>query len=318
MSSYHYGGQALLEGVMIRGQKAMAIAVRTHSGEIVLHEEQLPVPAKSWRRWPFFRGVWGLWDTLNLGVRAIIFSGNVALGEEEKAPEAAAASGALTAEVEVVPAPPQEEKKYDKLGAGETAGVVTFSLVVAVGLFFLLPRLLIRVVERAVTAGWLQVLLEGVIRLGIVLGYLAAVSLLPDLKRVFAYHGAEHKAVNALEAGAPLDVEGVRPFSTAHTRCGTAFLLLVVVLAVPIFAPLSGLPLGWQLLSRVILVPLVAAVAYEVMRLGAEHADNPVVRALLVPALLLQRLTTRQPDDQMIEVAIAALKKAMEVDQAAS
>ncbi len=312
MSNYHYGGQALLEGVMIRGQKAMAIAVRAPSGEIVLREEQLPQPSHSWKRWPFFRGVFGLWDTLNLGVRAIIFSGNVALGESEKAPEA---PGVLTAEAEVDPAPPPSKDKYNKLGAGETAGVVAFSLIVAVGLFFLLPRLLIRLIERAVTVGWLQVLLEGAVRLGIVLGYLAAVSLLPDLKRVFAYHGAEHKTVNALEAGAPLDVEGVRPFSTAHTRCGTAFLLLVVVLAVPIFAPLSGLPLVWQLLSRIVLVPVVAAVAYEVMRLGAEHADKPVVRALLAPALLLQRLTTRQPDDRMLEVAIAALKKAMEIDQ---
>ena len=285
MSKFHYGGQALLEGVMIRGQGAMAIAVRAPSGEIVLHDEPLKPAGRLWGRWPFFRGLHSLWDTLNLGMRALNYSANVALGEGEY-----------------------------KVGAGQMAGVVLGALALGVGLFFVVPLLLTRLVEQAIPTPWVQVLVEGLIRLGIVLLYFVVIAQMRDIKRVFAYHGAEHKVVNALEAGAPLDVDGVRPFSTAHTRCGTAFLLLLIVLSIPLFAPLGGLPFLWRLLSRVLLVPVLAGVSYEVMRLGAEHFERPLVRALLAPALLLQRISTQPPDDSMLEVAIAALKRALELD----
>jgi len=253
----------------------------------VLHDEPLAPPTSPWARWPFLRGLYSLWDTLKLGMRALNYSANVALGESEY-----------------------------KVGPAQMAGVLVVSLLFAVALFFVTPLLLIRLIEQNVPLPWLQVLLEGILRLGIVLGYFLAVTRLRDIQRVFAYHGAEHKAVNAFEAGAALDVASVRPFSTAHTRCGTAFLLLVVVLSVPLFAPLGGLPFLWRLLSRVVLVPVLAAVSYEVMRLGATHSDRPVVRALLAPALLLQRVTTRPPDDAMLEVAIVALKRAVELDGA--
>ncbi len=288
MSQWHYGGQALLEGVMIRGRSAMAIAVRNPQGEIVLHDERLPDTGKSWKKWPFLRGIFGLWDTLNLGMRALNYSANVALGESEY-----------------------------KVGPAQMAGVVAVSVLFGIALFFVTPLLLVQLIRQLVLAPWLQVLLEGLVRLGIVLLYFIAVSQMRDIKRVFAYHGAEHKAVNALEAGATLDVAGVRPFATAHPRCGTAFLLLVVVLSIPLFAPLGGLPLGWRLLSRIVLVPLLAGVSYEVMRLAAAHFDRPVVRALMAPALLLQRISARPPDDGMIEVAIAALNRAVELDAAA-
>jgi uncharacterized protein YqhQ len=288
VSKWHYGGQALLEGVMIRGRQVMAIAVRDPQGNIVLHDERLPPVEKSWKTWPFLRGIFGLWDTLNLGMRALNYSANVALGESEY-----------------------------KVGPAQMAGVVALSLVFAVALFFVTPLLLVQVIRQLVVTSWLQVVLEGLVRLAIVLLYFIAVSQLRDIKRVFAYHGAEHKAVNALEAGANLDVESVRPFSTAHTRCGTAFLLLVVVLSIPLFAPLGGLPLAWRVLSRVVLVPVLAGVSYEVMRLGATYFDRPVVRALMAPALLLQRISARPPDDGMVEVAVAALKRAVELDAAA-
>jgi uncharacterized protein YqhQ len=287
VSKWHYGGQALLEGVMIRGRSVMAIAVRNPQGEIVLHDEPLPDASKSWKSWPFFRGVFGLWDTLNLGMRALNYSANVALGESDY-----------------------------KVGPAQMAGVVAVSLLFAVALFFVTPLLLVQLIRQNVAVPWLQVVLEGFIRIGIVLLYFVAVSQLRDIQRVFAYHGAEHKAVNALEGGANLDVAGVRPFSTAHSRCGTAFLLLVVVLSIPLFVPFGGLPFVWRLLSRVVLVPVLAAISYEVMRLGATYFDRPVVRVLLAPALLLQRVSTRQPDDGMIEVAIAALKRALELDAA--
>jgi len=285
-SSYHYGGQAVLEGVMIRGRRGMAVAVRAPSGEIVLHAERFSRPARRWTRWPFLRGLYTLWDTLHWGLRALNFSANVALGESEYT-----------------------------VGPKQMAGVVAVALALAVGLFFLLPMFLMRLLAGLLPTPWLQALVEGCIRLGVVLGYLLAISQMGDVKRLFAYHGAEHKVVNALEAGAPLDVEGVRPFPTAHTRCGTAFLLLVVVLAVPLFAPLGGLGLGWGLLARLALIPLLAGLSYEVMRLGAEYAHRPAVRALLAPALLLQRLSTRLPDDGMLEVALAALARAREVDE---
>ena len=285
MSRWHYGGQALLEGVMIRGRQVMAIAVRNPQGEIVLHDERLPDPGRSWKTWPFLRGIFGLWDTLNLGMRALNYSANVALGESEY-----------------------------KVGPAQMAGVVAMSLVFAVALFFVTPLLLVQLIRQNVSASWLQVLLEGLVRLGIVLAYFVAISQMRDIKRVFAYHGAEHKVVNALEAGADLEVDSVRPFSTAHTRCGTAFLLLVVVLSIPLFAPFGGLPLAWRLLSRVLLVPVLAGISYEVMRLGAASFDRPWVRVLMAPALLLQRISAREPDDGMVEVAVAALKRAVELD----
>jgi uncharacterized protein YqhQ len=270
---------------MIRGRQVMAIAVRDPQGQIVLHDERLPDPGTSWKTWPFLRGIFGLWDTLNLGMRALNYSANVALGESEF-----------------------------KVGPAQMAGVVAASLLFAVALFFVVPLLLVQVIRQSVVASWLQVLLEGLLRLGIVLLYFIAVGQMRDIKRVFAYHGAEHKAVNALEAGADLDVASVQRFSTAHTRCGTAFLLLVVVLSIPLFAPLGGLPFVWRLLSRVVLVPVLAAVSYEVMRLGATYFDRPVVRVLMAPALLLQRISARPPDDGMVEVAVAALKRAVELD----
>lgn len=289
MSQWHYGGQALLEGVMIRGRTAMAIAVRNPQGEIVLHDEPLALPTSPWARWPFLRGLHSLWDTLKLGLRALNYSANVALGES----------------------------KY-RVGGGQMAVILVVALAVAVGLFFLLPQYLSSLIRPAVASPWLQVLLEGLIRLALVLGYFLAIAQLRDLKRVFAYHGAEHKAVNAFEAGAMLDVEGVRPFSTAHTRCGTAFLLLVVVLSIPLFAPLGWLPsLPLKMAARILLVPVLAAVSYEVMRLAAAHFERPLVRAVMAPALLLQRITTREPDDAMIEVAIAALRRAVDLDKRA-
>jgi len=287
VSEWHYGGQALLEGVMIRGRTAMAIAVRNPEGEIVLHDEQLPDAGKSWKTWPFFRGIFGLWDTLNLGMRALNYSANVALGESEY-----------------------------QVGPAQMAGVVAVSLVFAVALFFVTPLLLVQLIRQNVAVPWVQVVLEGLIRIGILLLYFVAVSQMRDIQRVFAYHGAEHKAVNALEGGAELDVASVRPFPTAHTRCGTAFLLLVVALSIPLFVPFGGLPFIWRLLSRIALVPVLASISYEIMRLGANHFERPAVRLLLAPALLLQRLSTRQPDDDMIEVAIAALKRAVELDTA--
>lgn len=277
---FNYGGQAVIEGVMMRGSRTMAVAVRNPEGQIVVQEKPLneriyngPIS-----RIPFLRGLVMLWDTLGLGTQALMMSAEVAAGQE------ASLSGPV---------------------AWGTF-IVAFGL--AIGLFILLPSFLVGLVAPYLPSEWLVSLLEGVVRLLLIVGYVWAVGFLPDIRRVFAYHGAEHKTVHAHEAGADLTVEEVRRFSTAHTRCGTAFLLTLVLLTVLVFAPLGKPSLPMRLISRIVLLPVIAGIAYEFIRLTARLADRPWMRVLVAPNLALQRLTTREPDDGMLEVAIAALK----------
>ena len=193
-------------------------------------------------------------------------------------------------------------------------GTLLVALAFSIGLFFLFPKVLAQLVERW-TGSWVWGLAaEGVLRLGLFVGYIATIGLLPDIRRVFGYHGAEHKTINAYEAGAPLTVEGVRPFTTAHPRCGTAFLLVVVVLSILVFAPLARLPFGLGLLARVLLIPVIAMLGYEFIRFSARHADQPIMRAIIAPNLALQKLTTRPPDDAMLQVSLAALKRVLEIE----
>jgi hypothetical protein len=285
LSDFHYGGQAVLEGVMMRGERYMAVAVRDPDDEIVVLQEELsPIYASSWAKFPFVRGLIMLWDTLNLGYRALTFSANVAMPEEE-----------------------------EELGSGAMVGSVLLSLAFVVVVFFLLPAFLVGLVDDYLSPVATS-LLEGAIRIGLFVLYLAAISYLPDIRRVFAYHGAEHKTVNAYEAGVPLEPEQVQAFSSAHTRCGTSFLLVILVLYV-LITVLMGRPGIWvRLLSRLVLIPIVAGVSYELLKLSARYNDHPVVRFLMAPGLALQRLSTREPDDSMVEVAIVALKRVLRMD----
>jgi uncharacterized protein YqhQ len=277
---FNYGGQAVIEGVMMRGSRTMAVALRHPEGYIVVKTE--PLNETLYRgplsRIPFLRGLVMLWDALGLGMKALMMSADVATGEEVSLEGPAGWGMAL-------------------LGIG-----------LGVGLFMLLPSFLVGLLAPYIPSEWLSSLLEGVVRLLLIVGYIWAVAFLPDVRRVFAYHGAEHKTVNAYEAGAELTVGGVRPFPTAHTRCGTAFLLTLVVLTVLIFAPFRQPTLIWRLISRIVLLPVIAGAAYEFIRLTARLADRPWMRVLIAPNLALQRLTTREPDDGMLEVAVAALK----------
>jgi hypothetical protein len=283
---YNYGGQAVLEGVMIRGQRNWAVAVRHPNGEITSKVEKLKGPSNSgWVRIPFLRGLVVLWDTLLLGARSLLYSANVALDEEDA-----------------------------EITSTMMGGVMGFALLAAVGLFFLAPLLLVQWADDLLASSLISNLIEGIIRLGLVIGYIAGVSLLKDIRRVYAYHGAEHKAINALEDVAPLEVDSVRRYSRAHARCGTAFLLTVVVLSVFVFALLGDPPLVWRVLSRILLVPVIASLAYEFIRFTADHRANPIVAALSAPGLALQSITTREPDDSQIEVAIAALCCALDED----
>jgi uncharacterized protein YqhQ len=285
---YYYGGQAVMEGVMMRGQKAMVTAVRRPNGGVTLDAQLLSsFYAGRWRRMPLVRGVIVLIETLVLGIRSLLYSANVSLEEEEA-----------------------------KISGWYVWLMLLFSVAVAVVLFFLAPLFLANLIKPYITSAFVFSLVEGLIRVAIFVLYLWLISLMPDIRRYFAYHGAEHKSINAYEAGVPLEVEAVKRYGTAHRRCGTSFLFVVLVIAIIVFS-LVGLPALWLLvLSRIVLVPVIAALGYEVIYFTAGHADNPIVRAVSAPGLWLQKMTTREPTDDQLEVALVALGKALEIDQA--
>ena len=279
---------------MMRGRTAVAVAVRQPTGGMLVHEELLTPRLYQNRlfRLPLLRGVLLLWDMLILGTRMMAFAANVAAGE-------------ITG---------KDGESTPALGKGTLAVTMTISLVFAVGIFFLSPLALVSLVQRQVGTGLVSLLLEGAIRLAILLGYLWLIGRMPSIQRVFGYHGAEHKAINAYEHGEPLDIAHVRAASKVHTRCGTGFLLVVMVVSIVVFALVGNPPLALRILSRIILIPVVAAIAYELMRLGATYYRFRVVRWLVAPSLALQGLTTREPDDSQIECAISALDRVLEKD----
>jgi len=282
-----YGGQAVIEGVLIRGRRTLALACRRPNGEIYRYREALDSPLQRSRlaRAPLVRGIVVLWESLSHGLRMLMRSADVQLEGEEQ-----------------------------QLGSAGGAGIMAVTGLLAVLVFVGLPYLATQALRGQVESSLALNVAEGLVRLALLLGYLFAISFMPDIRRVFAYHGAEHMTIHAFEHGDPLAVESVRPYPTAHPRCGTAFLLLVVVLSIVLFAFLPRTNLALDLLARLALVLPVAALSYEVLRFGAAHETNPLVRAIVVPGLLLQRITTRRPDDAMIEVAIAALEDALAGD----
>jgi uncharacterized protein YqhQ len=304
---------------MMRGRKAVAVAVRQPGGSILVHEEPLSPRLYQNRvfRLPLLRGVLLLWDMLVLGTRMMAFAANVAAGQIASGGGATSLLGVLVwpylAAAGQTPAEGGETSSA-ALGKGTLAITLIISLAFAIGIFFLVPLALVGLVQRQVGTGTLALALEGVIRLLILLGYLWLIGRMPSVQRVFGYHGAEHKAINAYEHGDPLDVAHVRAASKVHTRCGTGFLLVVVVVSIVVFALVGNPPLVLRILSRIVLVPVVVAVAYELMRLGATYYRFRVVRWLVAPSLALQGLTTREPDDAQIECAIAALERVLEKD----
>jgi len=285
-NKFYYGGQAVIEGVMMRGQKAMVTAVRQPDGEVVIDTQPLPgISTGRLRRIPLIRGVVALIEAMFLGIKSLLYSANVSL-----------------------------EKEGEKIPGGLAWGMVAGSVAFAVAFFFIAPLFLTRLLGTHIQSSIIFHLIEGFIRLGFFIAYLKLITLVSDIKRVFAYHGAEHKAVNAYEAGGPLEVEAVREYSTAHVRCGTSFMFAVLIIAIIVFA-IIGRPSVWvMVLSRVVLIPLIAALGYEVTYFGTRHINHRLVRALLAPGLWLQRLTTREPDDTQLEVALSALKRVVEID----
>jgi uncharacterized protein YqhQ len=286
----NYGGQAVIEGVMIRGRRTIALACRKPDGGIYRYREALdsPLLTSTVARAPFVRGAFVLWESLRYGMRMLMRSADVQLAAEDQ-----------------------------HLRSGGSSAFMAVGLIVALVLFVGVPYVATGLLRSAIPSTlWLNIA-EGLLRLALLLGYLVAISFVPDIRRVFAYHGAEHMTIHAFEHGDPLDAAHVTPYPTAHPRCGTAFLLFVVVIAIAVFAFVPRVNLIVDLLVRLVLVLPVASISYEVLRLGAGHEDNPLMRLAVAPGLLLQAITTRRPDPSMIEVAIASLEEALAGDAAA-
>ena len=275
-----YGGQALMEGVLMRGRKACAVAMRAPDGKIVTKVEPLKgIYQTNIAKIPFLRGLIMLWDSLGLGMRALTDSANLQTGEDEK------------------------------LEGPALYITLSLTFAVAIGIFFLIPAGLGWLTEHFLHwNAWWSNLVEGVLRLMMLVGYIWAIGFMPDVARVFAYHGAEHKTINAYEAGAELTPASVAKFPLAHTRCGTAFLLILVVLSLFFFTILGPLSLEWRLNSRILMIPVLVGIAYAYLRWTANHITNPFVRFIVRPNLALQSLTTREPDEKTLEVAIAAFQ----------
>ena len=296
LTPINYGGQAVIEGVMMRGSRALSVAVRNPAGDIVVHTEPLDQRVYGGRlaRTPFLRGLVLLWDALGLGIKSLMFSAEVALQEEDSAKDG------------------QEAAKVFE-GPAQWL-LVTFSLAVSITLFFVIPVFVAHQIERlADLARWpaLVNLIEGIIRLALLIGYIWSIGRMADVKRLYGYHGAEHKTINAYEAGAELTPTSVARFPLEHPRCGTAFLLTVVVISILLYSFLPPMGLGLRILSRLILLPVVAGIAYEFLRFTAAHQDKSFIRLITRPNLALQRLTTREPDLSMLAVAIAAFENVL-------
>lgn len=291
--AHAYGGQAVIEGVMIRGANYYAVAVRRQNGTVATKSERLgSILTGNLRKIPLVRGVLVLGETMVIGMKALSFSA-AASGEEEDA----------------------EGNEVEELGKGAMALMIGFSLLFAIGLFFLIPVFASKALEGPLGSAVAANIAEGVIRLLIFFAYIYFISRKKEIQRVFMYHGAEHMTVHAQENGDPLDAVSIRKYSTAHPRCGTAFLLTVMIVSVVVFSVVPREPLWWLLLSRVVLVPLVAAFSYEVIRFTGKHPHNPLMSVITKPNLALQKLTTRQPDDDQIEIAVAAMELAIAVDR---
>jgi uncharacterized protein YqhQ len=271
----------------MRGRDAIAVAFRHPDGRIVWAAEPLDTGPHGWRlaKAPLVRGLIVLYETLIVGTRWLVRSANI-----------------------------QASGEGVELGRGSVAVLLLVTLVAGIGVFFLLPLFIASATTASISEAWVQHLAEGLIRVGIFLGYLVLVSRAPDVRRVFMYHGAEHMTIHALEAGDPLTTEKVRRYPTAHPRCGTEFLVVVIALSIIAFSLLGRQNLAFMIGGRIVLIPVIAAVGYELLRFGARHRSNPIVKAIMWPGILVQMITTKRPTDDQIEVAIVSMEQALAAD----
>ena len=293
------GGQAVMEGVMMKNQDKYAVAVRKPDHEIVVEVSEYSgiMKDKKIKNMPIFRGVFNFIDSLVLGMKTLTFSASFFEEEEEVEKKKQ-----LSKEERK-----KQEQKAKKQESAMMGGTVALSVVLAVGIFMLLPYYISTFFGKFISSGWLVALLEGVIRLAVFVGYVAAISMMKDIRRVYMYHGAEHKCINCIEHGMELNVENVRKSSRLHKRCGTSFLLIVMLISIVFFMFIRVDSPVLKVVLRVLLVPVIAGVSYEFIRL-AGRSDNAVVNLLSKPGLWLQGLTTREPDEEMIEVGIASVE----------
>lgn len=282
-----YGGQAVIEGVLMRGANSVAMANRTPDNDIVVTQEDLTgIYASKLRKVPFLRGLLILWDSLGLGMRYLTLSANVQTGEDEK------------------------------LEGPMLYVTLAISMLFGIGLFFLLPALISGLLDKVIhVSAWAINLFEGLFRLAILILYLWLIGKMSDINRVFMYHGAEHKTINAFEDGAELTPNVVKGYSLEHPRCGTSFILTLVLMSIILFSILGPLPLHWRLLTRILLIPVLASLAYEYIRLLSRHLDSAFVRLIIKPNLALQRLSTREPTEEMLEVSIKAFTTMYAMEQ---
>ncbi|MFC2014830.1 DUF1385 domain-containing protein [Chloroflexota bacterium] len=282
---FYYGGQAVVDGVMMRGEKTAVTAVRRPNGNLALNTQLLPgLMTGRMRKAPLVRGIIVLIEAMILGIKSLMFSANISLEEEE-----------------------------EEISGGMLWLIIAVSLAFSVSLFFIVPLLLTRLFNFS--SSLVFNLVDGFIRVAILVSYLKLMTLIPDIRRTFAYHGAEHTVVNAYENGVPIELEAVRSYGKEHVRCGTSFMFVVLVISIFVFG-IIGLHSIWlMILSRLVFIPVIASLSYEAIYFGARHTGNGLVRAMLAPGLWLQSLTTRQPDDSQLEVAIAALGKVIEDEQ---
>lgn len=273
-----YGGQAVIEGVIMRGKSSVAMAVRSPENEIITFQESLTgIYTSKLAKIPFLRGLIVLWDSLGLGMRYLTMSANVQTGEDEK------------------------------LEGPALYLTLAFSLTLGIGLFFLLPAFISGLLARyASLNSWESNLIEGAFRLLLLIGYHWGIGKMPDIKRVFMYHGAEHKTINAFEDGVSLTPENVMPYSLEHPRCGTSFILTLVLLSILIFSLFGPMTIFWRLISRLLLIPVLAGISYEYIHFLSKHLDSPIGKIIVKPNLALQKLTTREPSVEMLEVSINA------------
>jgi uncharacterized protein YqhQ len=355
MARFSYGGQALIEGVLMRGRDVIAVALRHPDGRIVWADEKLAVGfrATRWARLPFVRGLVVLYETLVVGTRWLVRSAGVAAVEElgpaarpaplapvaaepeagpsvepgPAAPAAPAVSSAIAALV-VTPAPaapavssaiaalvvtPAPAADSADLGKGAVALMLGLTLVFGVGLFFFVPLLLAKAIAGG-QSGYVERAVEGVIQVTIFLGYLTLIGRTSDVRRTFQYHGAEHMSIHALEAGDPLTVEAVRKYPTAHPRCGTEFLVVVILVSIITFSLVGRQEIVIMIASRIVLIPVIAGISYELLRFGARHRESRLIRWVFQPGIWVQKITTKQPTDDMLEVAIVSLEQALLAD----
>jgi uncharacterized protein YqhQ len=333
MARFSYGGQALIEGVLMRGRDAIAVALRHPDGRILWADEKLEVGFRStrWARLPFVRGLVVLYETLVVGTRWLVRSAGVAAVEDvdpwqpeqvpepppaqRVAPELAALPAVREQGADRTPSRPPAPATVDSadLGKGAVALMLGLTLVLGVGLFFFAPLLLASAIAGG-QSSIVQRVVEGAIQVTIFLGYLLLTGRTADVRRTFQYHGAEHMTIHALEAGDPLTVEEVRKYPTAHPRCGTEFLVVVILVSIVVFSLVGRQVIPVMIASRVVLIPVIAGVSYELLRFGARHRDSRAIRWLFEPGIWVQKITTKQPTDAMLEVAIVSVEQALLAD----